>query len=79
MLTMCKFKSGRSGMPAAVFRSFSRPYSDRESHANPLQNLHQRWAAYSKKKTYCGENHRYLKQIMRRIFEMRRIPCIFTA
>ncbi len=31
---MCKFKSGRSGMPAAVFRSFSRPYADRESHAN---------------------------------------------
>lgn len=22
-------------MPAAVFRSFSRPYADRESHANP--------------------------------------------
>ena len=34
-ITMCKFKSGRSGMPAAVFRSFSRPYADRESHANP--------------------------------------------
>jgi hypothetical protein len=32
-------------MPAAVFRSFSRPYADRESHANPLQNLHQRCVA----------------------------------
>ncbi len=32
---MCKFKSGLSGMPAAVFRSFSRPYAVRESHANP--------------------------------------------
>jgi hypothetical protein len=45
LLTMCKFKSGLSGMPAAVFRSFSRPYADRESHANPLLNLHQRWAS----------------------------------
>jgi hypothetical protein len=43
---MCKFKSGRSGMPAAVFRSFSRPYADRESHENPLQNLHQRYALF---------------------------------
>ncbi len=39
---MCKFKSGFNGMPAAVFRSFSCPYADRESPANPLQNLHQR-------------------------------------
>lgn len=37
---MCKFKSGLGGIPAAVFRSFSRLYPDRESHANPLQNLH---------------------------------------
>ena len=27
-------------MPAAVFRSFSSPCPDRESHANPLLNLH---------------------------------------
>ena len=33
-LTMCKFKSGRSGIRAAVSRSFSCPYPDRESHAN---------------------------------------------
>jgi hypothetical protein len=46
---MCKFKSGRSGMPAAVSRSLSRPYADRESHANPLQNLHQRYQQGKKK------------------------------
>ena len=39
-ITMCKFKSGFDGMSAAVFRSFSWPCPDRESHANPLQNLH---------------------------------------
>jgi hypothetical protein len=51
LVTMCKFKSGLSGMPAAVFRSFSRPYADRESHANPLQNLHQRYRALKTKDT----------------------------
>ncbi len=40
MVTMCKFKSGLSDMPAAVSRSLFRPYADRELHANPLQNLH---------------------------------------
>jgi hypothetical protein len=33
--TFCKFHKGFSGMPAAVFRSFSRHYHYRESHANP--------------------------------------------
>lgn len=35
LVTFCIFHKGFSGMPAAVFRSFSRPYADRESHANP--------------------------------------------
>jgi hypothetical protein len=34
-ITFCIFHKGFSGMRAAVFRSFSRPYADRESHANP--------------------------------------------
>jgi hypothetical protein len=35
MVTFCIFHKGFSGMPAAVFRSISRPYPDRDSHANP--------------------------------------------
>ena len=35
LLTFCLFHKGFSDMPAAVFRSFSRPYADRESHATP--------------------------------------------
>ncbi len=50
---MCKFKSGRSGMQAAVSRSFSCPYADRESHANPLQNLVCREAMNRQNKVHC--------------------------
>ncbi len=52
-LTMCKFKSGRSGMPAAVFRSLSHLYADRKSHANPLQNLVCREAMNRQNKVHC--------------------------
>jgi K+-transporting ATPase A subunit len=42
---MCKFKSGLGGMPAAVSRSFSRPYADRESHANRFKTYTNRYLA----------------------------------
>ncbi len=50
---MCKFKSGSGGMPAAVFRSFSCLYADRESHANPLLNLVCREAMNRQNKVHC--------------------------
>ena len=34
-LTFCIFHKDLNGMRAAVFRSISRPYPDRDSHANP--------------------------------------------
>ena len=50
--TPCTFHKGFSGFPAAVSRSFSRHYHDRESHANPYVTCNFPLANIKKKTKY---------------------------